>query len=185
MMRRVLSDCLQLRPPQQCLSECRGQCARRFARSPRALQLCLNSCDGLSAQMSTDRALRNRRHQVRSELPLPGGRRLDRRVRLASGGVAHHEEKHIDLARYLLPGGQLNEPQLRERLRQIIAQINRYQAALPSQAARVRLVVRVPSTTPRPQAISLQRFLLGELAPRNIAVTVIMPGSRAANAFLA
>lgn len=185
MMRRFLRDCLQVRPPWRCHSECRDACARRFPSQNRARQLCLNSCDGLAAQMGTDRALRNRGHRVWSERPLPGRRRLDRQVRLASGGLVHHEEKHLDLSRYLLPGGHLNEPLLRQRLTAIIAQINRYQASLSGQGARVRLVVRVPPTTHRSQAVTLQRFLRTELAPRSIAVTVIMPGSQAAHAFLA
>jgi hypothetical protein len=64
----------------------------------------------------------------------------------------------------------------------MIRQVRRYQAQLP-QHQRVRLLVRVPSTTPRNQAAALQRFLLAQLTPHGIAVTVIMPGSQASRAF--
>jgi hypothetical protein len=140
--------------------------------------------------MSTDRALRNRGHRVEGEVKLPGGNRLDRRVELRSGGRLHHEEKHLDLPRYLRPDGQLNEPMIRRRLQTIISQINRYRQALrrssPAPTAvppSVRLVVSVPAATARAQAAALQRFLLAELTPLGIAVTVIMPGSRASRAF--
>jgi hypothetical protein len=190
MMHRFLAECSQWRQPHQCLTACLGECTRRFNGRPRVHQLCLNSCHGLAAQMSTDRALRNRGHRVEVEIKLPGGNRLDRSVELRSGGRVHHEEKHLDLPHYLRPDGQLNEPMIRRRLQTIISQVNRYQQALrrssPAPTAalpRVRLVVRVPATTARAQAAALQRFLLAELTPLGIAVTVIMPGSRASHAF--
>jgi ABC-type sugar transport system substrate-binding protein len=60
-------------------------------------------------------------------------------------------------------------------------------AGYPAQP--VRLVVRVPQAgmvatqQERARAAALQRFLLRELTPHSIRVTVIMPGSRASQAF--
>ena len=111
------------------------------------------------------------------------GLRLDRTVVTSSGKILHQEDKHIDLARYLLPNGQLNEIALRNRLTTIVEQIRRYQRRLPHGQNRVRLVVRVPNTTPRSQAQALQRFILQALRPSRINVTVIQPGSPASQAF--
>ena len=158
-----------------CLARCLSNCRTRYRNNPRALQLCLNNCRGLAAEMSTNRAFSARGHGVVAQRQLGGrpGLRLDRTVVTSSGKILHQEDKHIDLARYLLPNGQLNEIALRNRLTTIVEQIRRYQRRLPHGQNRVRLVVRVPNTTPRSQAQALQRFLLQALRPSRINVTEI------------
>jgi hypothetical protein len=149
------------------------------------VQLCLNNCRGLAAELGTARAFRDRRYRVRTQIPpSPMGTGVMDLTSSSprSGRTFHYESKHLDLSRYLRPGGQLNLTALRRRLPGMIRQVRRYQAQLP-QHQRVRLLVRVPFATPRAQAAALQRFLLAELTPHGVAVTVIMPGSQASRAF--
>lgn len=197
MNRRFLEHCLQpcaAHPwrstgrfgcTQACLDRCIGQCQTRFQGRARALQLCVNNCRGLAAELGTARASRDRRYRVRTQIPpFPTGTGVMDLTSTSprSGRTFHYESKHLDLSRYLTPAGQLNLTALRRRLPGMIRQVRRYQAQLP-QHQRVRLLVRVPYATPRAQAAALQRFLLAELTPLGIAVTVIMPGSRASRAF--
>jgi len=145
--------------------------------------------------MATNRAFQDRGYRVRTQLPIGGRRLLDRSaISPTNRQTFHYEDKHLDLPRYFTQSGQLNTTALRQRLTTIIAQIRRYQAQLPrdprtGQLQQVRLVVRVPQAgmvatqLERSRAAALQRFLLSELGPHSIRVTVIMPGSRASQAF--
>lgn len=207
MNRRFLETCLQpcsthaagssarSQCGRNCLNQCHQNCRRNYQGRPRVLQLCLNNCNGLAAELATNRAFADRGYQVRPQLPIGRRRLLDRSViSPRTRQTFHYEDKHLDLARYLTPSGQLNTTALRQRLITIIAQIRRYQAQLPrdprtGQQQQVRLVVRLPHAAmvatqlERRRAAALQRFLLSELAPHSIRVTVIMPGSRASQAF--
>ena len=203
MNRRLLETCLQpcsgssdrSQCARNCLGQCHQHCRSKYQGRPCVLQLCLNNCNGLAAEMATNRAFHDRGYRVRTQLPIGGRRLLDRSaISPTNRQTFHYEDKHLDLPRYFTPSGQLNTTALRQRLTTIIAQIRRYQAQLPrdprtGQLQQVRLVVRVPQAgmvatqLERSRAAALQRFLLSELGPHSIRVTVIMPGSRASQAF--
>lgn len=149
---------------------------------------------GIAAQDRLRRALKNRGFCSRREIQIGAGR-LDVSAQRPLGRNFIYESKHIDLSRYRTPAGRLDGTRLRSKLRQHIIQVQRYQADpaivrlnrlrqrqnLPP--VRVRLVYQVPPTTPRSDAIEFQRLMLRTLSPQGIAGTVIMPGSRASQAF--
>jgi hypothetical protein len=166
-------------------------------RARRAAQLRRNQRAGRMAQDRLGRALgRGGFRQQRQEVRLRSGRRrLDLVAQRPNQRGFIYESKHLNLGRYLTPQGQLDVPRLRSLLRRHIAQVQRYQAdralvrlnrirqqrGVPP--VRVRLVYQVPAGTSREQAAAFQRLMLTMLSPLGLAGTVIMPGTRAANAF--
>lgn len=190
----ISATCLRAR--RRALRVCRNQQTPACLRARRAAQLCVNRQTGAMAHARLGRALaKSGFHQQRREVGIRGRRRLDLIAQRPNQRGFIYESKHINLGRYLTPQGQLDVPRLRSLLRRHIAQVQRYQAdralvrlnrirqqrGVPP--VRVRLVYQVPAGTRREQAAAFQRLMLTMLSPLGLAGTVIMPGTRAANAF--
>lgn len=163
--------------PYLCLRSCESQC-KKIKTNPRSIRGCTTQCRGIYAELSSESAFTAKKYRTA---------RQRRRIDLCATGSATGKEfcyeiKSLDIPRYLTKEGSLNLSKIRGVLSRWTSQVKRYQNQLKGQ--RVRLIVRVPPTTTRLLAAKLQRFLLLYFKPRGIRVTVIMPGSNAARAFV-